>query len=74
MKIILILAAPPEAVPADARRGDAAAWRVYLGSSPDAAALAERLFTLPEAPSFAVIWSVLPVKTVQFSCPLLFLD
>ena len=50
MKIILILAAPPEAVPADTRRGDAAAWRVYLGSSPDAAALAERLFTLPEAP------------------------
>ncbi len=51
MKIILILKAPPEAVPADSRRGDASAWRVYTGSSPETAALAERLFILPEPPT-----------------------
>ncbi len=51
MKIILILAAPPEAVPADTRRGNASAWRIYTGSSPDASVLAERLFSLQEPPA-----------------------
>lgn len=50
MKIILIRQAEDTPVPADTRRGDASAYRVWIGSAPAALATAQALFILPESP------------------------
>ena len=50
MKIILIRQAEEPSPPAEAKKGNVAAYRVYIGASPAGRATAEALFTLPSAP------------------------
>ena len=50
MKIILIRQAEKAAVPPDAKKGNAAAYRVYTGTAPAGRETAEALFTLPAPP------------------------
>ena len=50
MKIILIRQAEESSPPAEAKKGNVAAYRVYIGASPAGRATAEALFTLPSAP------------------------
>ena len=50
MKIILIRQAEEPSPPPEAKKGSAAAYRVYIGAAPAGLATAETLFTLPSAP------------------------
>ena len=51
MKIILILKAGDSALPANIKRGNAAAYRVYTGTGPEGGATAEALFSLAGEPT-----------------------
>lgn len=51
MKIILIRQAEGGVLPADAKKGNAAAYRVYAGTGPESAATVQALFTLAGEPT-----------------------
>lgn len=62
MKIILILKAEGGTLPADVKKGNAKAYRVYTGTGPEDAATAQALFTLAEEPIRTTLLDELPTE------------
>ena len=62
MKIILILKAGESALPANIKRGNAAAYRVYTGTGPEGIATAQALFTLAGEPTRTMLLDDAPAE------------
>ena len=62
MKIILILKAEGGALPANVKKGNAKAYRVYTGTGPEDAATAQALFILAEEPTRTALLDELPTE------------
>ena len=62
MKIILIRQAEGGVLPANAKKGNAAAYRVYAGTGPESIATAQALFTFAGEPTRTVLLDEVPVQ------------
>lgn len=62
MKIILIRQTEGSTLPADSKKGNAAAYRVYTGTGPESIATAQALFTLAGEPTRTALLDDVPVQ------------
>lgn len=62
MKIILIRQAEGDKLPDNAKKGNAAAYRVYTGTGPESAATAQALFTHAEEPTRTALLDDVPAQ------------